>query len=108
MSRDNQQAGSSEKTLLRLLRYLAPRRKRLMIVLLATMLSTMFTILGPKVMGDTITVVFEGAYRQLTGTGTGIDFGKVGQMLLLLGGLYISSSLFTFLQQYLMASVAQN
>lgn len=95
-------------TLKRLLRYLAPRRKRLITVLIATILGTAFTILGPKVMGDTITVVFEGAYAQLTGKGTGIDFTKVGQMLLLLGGLYVFSSLFTFLQQYLMASVAQN
>ena len=95
-------------TLKRLLRYLAPRRKRLFLVLLATILSTVFMILGPKVMGDTITEVFEGAYARLTGTGTGIDFGKVGQMLLFLGALYVFSSLFTFLQQYLMASVAQN
>lgn len=99
---------SKKSTLMRLLRYLRPRRKRLTIVLLATILSTLFTILGPKVMGDTITVVFEGAYAKLTGTGTGIDFTKVGQLLLILGGLYVFSSLFTFLQQYLMASVAQN
>src|SRR5699024_600700 len=99
---------SKKSTLMRLLRYLAPRRKRLLVVLLATILSTFFTILGPKVMGDTITVIFEGAYAKLTGTGTGINFGRVGQMLLLLGGLYVFSSLFTFVQQYLMASVAQN
>src|SRR5699024_12359508 len=73
-----------------------------------TLFRSLFTILGPKVMGDTITVVFEGAYAKLTGTGTGIDFTKVSQLLLILGGLYVFSSLFTFLQQYLMASVAQN
>lgn len=99
---------SKKSTLMRLLQYLRPRRKRLTVVLLATILSTLFTILGPKVMGDTITVVFEGAYAKLTGTGTGIDFTKVSQLLLILGGLYVFSSLFTFLQQYLMASVAQN
>ncbi|MUV36940.1 Lipid A export ATP-binding/permease protein MsbA [Lentibacillus sp. JNUCC-1] len=108
MSKQKKQQGQSMKTLMRLLRYLAPRRNRLLVVLVAVILSTLFAILGPKVMGDTITVVFDGAYSQLTGTGTGIDFAKVGKMLLLLGGLYVFSSLFTFLQQYLMASVAQN
>lgn len=108
MSQQNKKSGESMATLMRLLRYLAPRRKRLVVVLIAVMLSTFFAILGPKVMGNTITEVFEGAYAKLTGTGEGIDFVKVGQMLLLLGGLYVFSSLFTFIQQYLMASVAQN
>ncbi|WP_217586594.1 ABC transporter ATP-binding protein [Lentibacillus saliphilus] len=98
----------SKATLKRLLRYLAPRRKRLFVVLLATILSTVFAILGPKIMGDTITELFEGAYAKLSGTGTGIDFSKIGQMLALLGALYVFSSLFTLVQQYLMASVAQN
>src|SRR5690625_6196421 len=103
MSNHPQQPSHSKGTLIRLLRYLRPRRKRLTVVLLATILSTLFTILGPKVMGDTITVVFEGAYAKLTGTGTGIDFTKVSQLLLILGGLYVFSSLFTFLQQYLLS-----
>ena len=99
---------NSKKTLMRLLGYLAPRWKRIFVVLVATILSTVFTVLGPKVMGDTITIVFNGAYAKLTGTGEGIDFGKVGGMLGLLAGLYILGSLFTFMMQYLMASVAQN
>lgn len=94
-------------TLKRLLSYLKPRTKRLVLVLIATIFSTLFMILGPKVMGNTITVVFDGAYSQLEGTGTGIDFGKVGQLLLLLAGLYIISNLFRLAQQYMMASVAQ-
>lgn len=108
MSKIKKQPGGSMAILMRLLRYLKPRHKRLLVVLVAVILSTLFTVLGPKVMGDTITVVFDGAYAQLTGTGEGIDFVQVGKMLLLLGGLYLFSSLFTFTQQYLMASVAQN
>lgn len=95
-------------TLRRLLRYLAPRKVRLIVVLFVTILATAFSILGPKVMGDTITVVFEGAYAQLQGTGSGIDFKRVALLLLLLGSLYVFSSLFQFAQQYIMASVAQN
>ncbi|TRM10999.1 ABC transporter ATP-binding protein [Lentibacillus cibarius] len=108
MSQPNKNTNQSMATLKRLLRYLVPRRTRLVVVLIAVMLSTLFAILGPKVMGDTVTEVFEGAYAKLTGTGEGIDFVQVGKMLLLLAGLYVFSSLFTFIQQYLMASVAQN
>src|SRR5699024_11895082 len=97
-------SGESMKILMRLIRYLAPQTKRLLVVLVAVILSTLFAILGPKVMGDTITVVFEGAYAKLTGSGAGIDFAKVGKMLLVLGGLYVFRSLFTFLQTYLMGS----
>src|SRR5699024_7263234 len=99
-----QSSPSRKRTLKRLLGYLAPRKKRILIVFFATILSTVFAIFAPKVMGDTITVVFEGAYRELTGSGAGIDFTKVALMLLLLAGLYAFSSLFTLMQQYLMAS----
>lgn len=95
-------------TFMRLLGYLKPRRALLIAVFFAAILSTVFSILGPKVMGDTITVLFEGAYTRLQGTGDGIDFAKIAKMLLLLGGLYIFSSIFNFVQQYMMASVAQN
>lgn len=95
-------------TLKRLLAYLKPRRIRLVIVFFAAILSTIFAILGPKVMGNTITELFEGAYAKFQGVpGAGIDFEKIGQLLLLLGGLYVFSSLFRLAQQYIMASVAQ-
>src|SRR5699024_2027888 len=94
-------------TLMRLLRYLKPRTLRITIVFIAGIIGTFFTIFAPKVMGDTITVVFEGAYNKLHGSGGGIDFTEVGRMLLSLALLYVISSLFIWLQQFLMASVAQ-
>lgn len=94
-------------TLMRLLRYLKPRTLRITIVFIAGIIGTFFTIFAPKVMGDTITVVFEGAYHKLHGSGGGIDFSEVGLMLLFLALLYVISSLFIWLQQFLMASVAQ-
>lgn len=96
-------------TMKRLLTYLRPRYKRLLTVLLAAILSTLFAILGPKVMGNTITVLFEGSYAKIQGVpGASIDFTKIGQLLLLLAALYLFSSLFRLVQQYVMASVAQN
>ena len=79
-----------------------------MIVLIAAILGTVFNVLGPAVMGQTITVLFEGTYAKMQGiAGAAIDFLKVGQLLLLLAGLYVFASLFQFIQQYIMAAVAQ-
>ncbi|WP_294748632.1 ABC transporter ATP-binding protein [uncultured Exiguobacterium sp.] len=95
-------------TFRRLLRYLRPRRTALVGVFLAAILSTVFMITGPKIMGTAITELFEGAYAKFQGVpGAAIDFTKIGQILLWLAGLYIISSLFNYLQQYLMSGIAQ-
>ncbi|WP_426272676.1 ABC transporter ATP-binding protein [Exiguobacterium sp. R-17] len=95
-------------TFRRLLRYLRPRRTALIGVFLAAILSTVFMIAGPKIMGTAITELFEGAYAKFQGVpGAEIDFTKIGQILLRLAGLYIISSLFNYLQQYLMSGIAQ-
>lgn len=96
-------------TFLRLLSYLKPYSGSLFIVLLASILGTAFMILGPKIMGDAVTELFEGAYGGLTGApGEGIDFRAIGKILLVLASLYVFSSLFRYMQQYIMASIAQN
>lgn len=95
-------------TFRRLLRYLRPRRTALVGVFLAAILSTVFMIAGPKIMGTAITELFEGAYAKFQGVpGAAIDFTKIGQILLWLAGLYIISSLFNYLQQYLISGIAQ-
>ena len=68
--------------------------------------STIFTIVGPKILGNATTEIFNGLVSKLTG-GTGIDFGKVGQIALTLLGLYVISALFSFVQRFLMTNVAQ-
>lgn len=96
-------------TFRRLLVYLKPRRNKLTAVFFAAILSTIFMIVGPKIMGTAITELFEGAYGKLQGVpGAAIDFEKIGQILLLLGGLYVVSSLFSYIQQYIMSTVAQD
>lgn len=95
-------------TFRRLLGYLKPRRTALIAVFIAAILSTVFMIAGPKIMGTAITELFEGAYAKFQGVpGAEIDFTKIGQILLLLAGLYVISSLFSYIQQYIMSSVAQ-
>lgn len=95
-------------TFRRLLSYLKPRRPQLIAVFFAAILSTVFMILGPKIMGNTITEIFEGAYGKFNNVpGASINFDTIAKLLILLGSLYIISSLFNYLQQYIMASVAQ-
>ncbi|MDN7242917.1 ABC transporter ATP-binding protein [Planococcus sp. N028] len=98
-----------KKTLRRLLVYLKPRRNKLLAVFAAAILSTIFMIVGPKIMGLAITELFEGAYGKFTNTpGATIDFDRIGEILLLLAGLYIVSSVFSYIQQYIMSTVAQD
>ncbi|MFJ9385429.1 ABC transporter ATP-binding protein [Peribacillus sp. NPDC101481] len=103
-----QKAKDFKGTLKRLLTYLKPRRNKLISVFFAAIMSTIFMIVGPKIMGNAITELFEGAYGKFQGIpGAAINFDKIGQILLLLAGLYALSSLFNYVQQYIMSSVAQ-
>src|SRR5699024_4283380 len=95
-------------TLYRLLGYMKPRTVALMFVLFTAIVGTVIAVFGPEVMGMAITVLFEGAYEQVTEAGAAkIDFKQVGKLLMLLAALYFVSSLFQFLQQFVMAKVAQ-
>lgn len=95
-------------TFRRLLTYLQPRRLHLMAVFLTAILSTIFLIVGPKLMGKVTTKLFEGAMMKWKGLpGAAIDFTYIKNILLLLVGLYIISALFSYLQQYIMSDVSQ-
>ncbi|WP_318614519.1 ABC transporter ATP-binding protein [Sporosarcina sp. YIM B06819] len=108
MMMSGQKAKDFKGTLRRLIRYLKPRQNQLIAVLVAAILSTVFSIVGPKIMGNAITELFEGAYGKFNNVpGAAIDFHAIGNLLLLLGGLYVVSSLFSYIQQYIMSSVAQ-
>ncbi|WP_425348929.1 ABC transporter ATP-binding protein [Halalkalibacter urbisdiaboli] len=91
-----------KRTLARLASYLKPRKKQLIFVAIAAFFSTLFNVISPKLLGDATSSLFESFT-----TGTGVDFSFIGNLLLVLVGLYSLSSLFAFLQQYIMASVSQ-
>ncbi len=110
-------------TLKRLLNYLKPQRINFILVFIFAIASTIFNILGPKKSGEAITKLVEGIVAKYTAISQnaelikagkpgdipipGIDFQYIGEILLLLLGLYIISTVFGFLQQYIMAGVAQ-
>ncbi|UUZ94163.1 ABC transporter ATP-binding protein/permease [Paenibacillus sp. P25] len=86
-----------------------PFKWRLTAVVATALLSTVFGIVSPKIMGQATTELFKGFMTKQNGVaGTGIDFGYIGQIVLILIGLYLLSALFSYIQQYLMAGVAQN
>jgi ATP-binding cassette, subfamily B, multidrug efflux pump len=106
-------------TLGRLLRYFKPERVLLSVVVGAAVLGTIFNIVGPKILGLATTKLFENLLASFivqvrnhlnplhTTPVPGIEFGYIGHVMLILLALYIVSAIFTYIQQYLMAGVAQ-
>jgi ATP-binding cassette, subfamily B, multidrug efflux pump len=95
-------------TLKRLLAYLIPHRFQLAWVVVMAILSTMFSIVSPKILGYATTKLFEGSMLKLKGVpGAHIDFAYILHILLILLGLYVISAIFGYFQQYSMAGVAQ-
>jgi ATP-binding cassette subfamily B protein len=104
-----QKAKDFKGTLRRLLEYLRPHQTRLVVVILAGAIGTVFTVLGPKILGLATTKIFEGFLAKARGVpGAAIDFDYVGRILLGLIVLYIVANSFQYLMQYLMANIAQN
>ena len=106
-------------TLKRLLLYFLPEKLLMSVVLGAAILGTIFNIVGPKVLGLATTKLFNDLiasfivqvknfkFPQHISPVPGIEFGYIGRIMLILLGLYIISAIFIFIQQYLMAGVAQ-
>ncbi len=86
--------------------YLAQYKWSLLIVIVFAIASTIFSIVGPKILGNATTEIFNGLISKLSG-GTGIDFGKIAGILLTLLGLYGMSALFSLIQGFTMTGVAQ-
>jgi ATP-binding cassette subfamily B protein len=103
-----QKAKNFTGSLARLLAYLRPHGAALIVVLMAAALSTIFNVIGPKILGRVTTKIFEGFLARARGIpGSGIDFVAVGRILLELIALYLVSALFQYVQQYMMAGIAQ-
>ncbi|HTM31227.1 MAG TPA: ABC transporter ATP-binding protein, partial [Vicinamibacterales bacterium] len=100
-----QKARDFKGTLRRLAGYVAPHRVSIAVVLAAGVLSTVFSVLGPKLIGMATTTIFEGYLARRLGGG--IDWNALGGIVRTLLVLYVTSALFQYLQQYVMSGVAQ-
>ncbi|MBL4934641.1 ABC transporter ATP-binding protein [Clostridium sp. YIM B02515] len=134
MGRAVEKAKDFKGTIRRLMKYLLPRKFNLIAVFITAIISTVFSIVSPKVMGKATTKLFEGLmgrymyYAQISKAAEAVkkgadpsilnklkqmevpkvDFDYIGKIVVILIGLYLISSLFNYIQQYIMSSVAQN
>lgn len=99
-------ANDFKKTMLQLLHYLDEYRLSIGVVLFFAVFSTVFSIVGPKLLGKVTTKLFEGLIAYVMGTGLLTDFNYIGKMIALLVGLYVVSALFSYIQGYIMSGVS--
>ena len=91
-------------TMGKLISYLGKYLPAIIAVMLFAIASTVFSIIGPKILGNATTELFNGLVAKVQGTG-GIDFDKIGRILLLLLGLYLASAAFSFIQGWIMTGI---
>jgi ATP-binding cassette, subfamily B, multidrug efflux pump len=106
-------AGAGEKaknfkqTMLKLFNYLKPYKISMIIVMIFAILSTIFTIYGPKLLGKATTKLFEGLMGKMHNPLAQIDFGYIGNIIIILLGLYIVSTIFSYIQGFIMTGISQ-
>ena len=86
--------------------YMKKYHAAVVVVILCAVASTLFSVIGPDILGKATTELANGLMAKIQGTG-GIDFTKIGQILLFVLGLYLLSTLFNFVQGWLMTGVTQ-
>lgn len=90
----------------KLLSYIGKYKLAIAVVMFFAASSTMFSVIGPKILGKATTALSEGLMAKIQGTG-GIDFNQIGKILLFVLGLYLCSAIFTFIQGWIMTGVTQ-
>lgn len=95
------------KSLKKLLNYLKDYKLSLILMLIFSLLSVIFTIYGPKVLGSAVNKIYEGLIGKIGGNPNAFDFEGIKKILLFILGLYITSSIFSYIQGILVARVAQ-
>ncbi|MCB8941139.1 MAG: ABC transporter ATP-binding protein [Ardenticatenaceae bacterium] len=98
-------ARNFKATMRKLVSYLAAYKYKLIIVTIFAVASTVFNIVGPKVLGNATTKLFEGVLAEIAGTGS-IDFDYIGRILLIMLVLYVLSALFAYIMGWIMAGVS--
>jgi ATP-binding cassette, subfamily B, multidrug efflux pump len=94
-------------TMVKLIRYLGQYRIAIVVVMLFAVAATIFSIVGPKILGQATTKLFEGVLAQISGTGS-IDFTYIGNIILEVLALYLVSSLFAYVQGWIMSGISMD
>ena len=90
-----------------MLRYMSKYKIRLIGMMIFAIVGTVFNIVGPKILGKATTELFNGLVAKVNGTG-GIDFDKIGKILLWTLGLYLCSAAFSFVQGFIMTGISND
>ena len=102
----NEKAKAFKGTMKKLMAYLSAYKIGIFFVIVFAIGSTIFNIVGPKILGKATTEIFKGLVRKVSG-GSGIDFDKIAHIVLTLLCLYLTSAVFSFVQGYIMTGVSQ-
>ncbi|MDO4439640.1 MAG: ABC transporter ATP-binding protein [Eubacteriales bacterium] len=102
----NEKAKDFKGTLKKLLHYMNAFKVQMILIVIFAVCGTTFTIIGPKILGKATTEIANGLMSKVSG-GSGMDFGKIAQILLITLGLYLISTLCSFIQGFLMTGVSQ-
>lgn len=101
-----EKAKDFKETIKKLMAYLGNYKFAILFVIIFAIGSTVFTIVGPKILGDATTEIFKGLVGKVSG-GKGIDFDKIARILLTVMTLYAVSALFAYIQGFIMTGVSQ-
>ena len=104
--RAGEKAKDFKGTMKKLWNYISEYRIGLFFVMVFAICSTVFSIAGPKILGKATTEIFNGLVGKISG-GSGIDFEKLGKILIGLLCLYVASAVFSFIQGYIMTGISQ-
>lgn len=103
-----EKAKDFKETMKNLLSYLKPFRISILLVVIFAIGSAAFNIVGPTILGDATTEIFDGLVGKISGAeGAGIDFTSIGRLLVFLLCLYVISAAFSFVQSFIMSGVSQ-
>ncbi len=103
-----EKARDFKSTMVNLIQYLGSYKIAIVIVMLVAVASTIFTIAGPKLLGQATTKLFEGVMEQIAGSGAGIDFDFIGRIILITLALYLVSALFSAIQGWIMTNISMD
>ena len=106
MMMPGEKASDFKGTISRLVKYLGAYKLPILVCFVFSAASAVFSIVGPKILGQATTKLFEGAMGKITGSGVGIDFSAIARILLTLALLYVLSALFGYIQSWIMAGVS--
>ncbi|MGL5348221.1 MAG: ABC transporter ATP-binding protein [Peptostreptococcaceae bacterium] len=94
-------------TMKKLFQHLKPYTIAMSLVVIFAVGSASFNIVGPKILGNATTEIFNGLVNKVSGSGSGIDFDNISKTLTMLVGLYVISAVFSFVQTFITSDIAQ-